>query len=144
MSVFSGNVLGIGLGLDAGDAGVKALQAAMNKILVRLGYVPIGVDGDVGAATCGALAFLGNAKNSGKVTDAEWASIPLDVMPDVLAACQSKGATMPQKAGGLAPAHVTATTTPTVPMQAGGPGLFTWIALAAVGAGVVYFVMRKR
>lgn len=43
--------------LASKDPRVKSLQSYLNKVLASAAYAPIGVDGDVGPQTCGAIAW---------------------------------------------------------------------------------------
>lgn len=79
------------------DETIRTAQKALNKILDRLGYQPIATDGQLGPETCGAFTMLGDAKNAGQVTDAEWKSLPLDFVVGSAGSCDS--VTLPTKKG---------------------------------------------
>lgn len=92
---------------EMADDRVKAFQRAMNAIGNRLGYQPIAVDGQLGPATCGMLAKLGQLGPS--ITDAEWRTLPKDVGSMVLG-CDTS--TMPTKKGESKPDPLESTITP--------------------------------
>lgn len=80
------------------DERVKTFQRACNAALSKRGYEPLAVDGQLGPATCGAWAMLGDSKHN--LTDAEWRSFPLDVVLSVVN-CASN--TLPTKVGASKP-----------------------------------------
>lgn len=92
------------------DESLKTFQAAINRVLSKCGYHQIAVDGKLGPNTCGAYAILGDLKNRGCVTDADWASISTDVGAQVTVNCQSF--TYPMRLGESKPDQPTSTLTP--------------------------------
>lgn len=85
---------------EMADDRIKAFQRNMNSIADRLGYQPIAVDGQLGPATCGMFAKLGEENNSGKITTAEWRTMPTDIGAIVMS-CDTY--TMPKKKGSSVP-----------------------------------------
>ena len=93
----------------ASDPALKSFQAALNVILSKLGYYGIAVDGRLGPGTCGAFAMLGDLKNAGQVSDADWSSLDYSVISQITGLCQ--GWTMPTKKGQTKPDKPTTTLT---------------------------------
>jgi hypothetical protein len=84
-----------------GDPRVKALQIAVNVVLKAHGYQQIATDGKLGAATCGALTWLGALPQDDPTAAAFDAHVNTDDLNGVFGACQT--VTYPTKVGSAIP-----------------------------------------
>jgi hypothetical protein len=116
------------------EAGIKAVQQTLSSALVSAGYNPIGVDGKVGAGTCGAIQWYQQKVNPAAGT--QFAAICAAKKPWTAPSKKSSGG------GTYTPPPVEI---PAEPLQAGmGASGSTWAMIGGGALAIALAVVGKK